>query len=326
MASKPETVKLFDEIAPALDEVDKAQTKIAPRLKELESKVRADAKLDEPKLGEVHVAALGKLIKDIDTAKQLVKTPEYMIARVLKDEDFVDEKLKEIEAIKQRQENAAELLSSQYKLAKELENLAEESKAKDRGDADELFDTISQAELMAKDLKKTVEETEDQVSTIQGRAFAAKMARDAKGLADAQKQAAAVGLKELKERTDGMNRFVEGMKSMAADTKDKDPKALAQLKDSLDDLTKLLAKCAQTMQVTEAFQQNVKGLKIEPIDVNKALKVLKLPSSAKDKLAKVLKGPAADFEKGLNELAKALKLKDTTGEDMLRALEKADVM
>lgn len=47
MASKPETVKLFDEIAPALDEVDKAQTKIAPKLKELEPKVRSDAKLDE---------------------------------------------------------------------------------------------------------------------------------------------------------------------------------------------------------------------------------------------------------------------------------------
>lgn len=113
MASKPETTKLFDEIAPALDEVDKAQAKFAPKLKELEPKVRADAKLDEPKLGEVHAAALRKVIKDIDTAKQLVKNPEYMIARVLKDEDFVEEKLKEIEAIKQRQEDAAELLSSQ---------------------------------------------------------------------------------------------------------------------------------------------------------------------------------------------------------------------
>jgi len=64
---------------------------------------------------------------------------------------------------------------------------------------------------------------------------------------------------------------------------------------------------------------------VAQIDIGKACKVLSIASKDQAKLAKVLNGQPAAYQKGLDALANELEL-DTTGKEMLTKLEKAQVV
>src|SRR5262249_17254209 len=90
----------------------------------------------------------------------------------------------------------------------------------------------------------------------------------------------------------------------------------------VDDLQRI----DDSMKKLDAIVQRLVGLgQVAEVDVGKASKVLSIASKDQSKLAKVLNGQVAAYQRGLDALAKELKL-DTTGKEMLTKLERAQVV
>jgi hypothetical protein len=278
---------------------------------------------DGPKI-ELYLKSLKVEISDIDDSLEDTRAALDLLDTVENDEEFVSTRLKDVEKITKIASDARTSLTSQYKSAKQFENQAEKALDGQHGTEQEAFRNLAQLDKWIADEKKELKTAFDKSEQLNTKATEAFERRDAKSLADAQKGISALEIGVKRILFDGHESSIKDFMKKA-DDKRYSESATAQLKDGAQDLLSRHAGTKVYLEQLEATEKRVLGFEIAEIDVKKALKVLEIENKYEGKLAKVLKGPESSMEKGLDALAKELKL-DTTGKEMLATLRKAGVL
>lgn len=204
-----------------------------------------------------------------------------------------------------------------------LKNLAEKAIAAAESVEEQATRALARLDKEVKDNKKDSETLYQKAEALNTKAADAVEARDAKALTDAKKAFVALQVEVAVILFDGLDKRVRQFLKDAADKRYSDD-LQAELKDGATDLLALMAGTRVYIDQMKAIQTRLEGLAIADVDIKKAAKVLEIDHQDA-KIAKVLSLPVGALEKGLDGLAKELKLK-TTGREMLANLRKAKVI
>jgi hypothetical protein len=306
------------------DQVVKAQKKINPRFDELSTKLPAAIKAADGPMIELYLKSLQALIGDIDNSLNDTRLALAFLDTVENDQDFVSSRLQDVEKLTKLVSDARSSLTNQYKTAKQFENQAEKALEGQHGTEEEAFRDLAQLDKWLADEKKELVAAFQKSEQLNTQATNAFEARDSKSLADAQKAMKALEIGVLRITFDGHESSLKKFQQRADDKRFTE-QTTAALKDGVQDLLSRHFGTKVYIEQMEKTERRVLEFDIAEIDVKKAAKVLELDSKAEPKLAKVLKGPGAAIEKGLDALAKELKLK-TSGKEMVASLKKAGVL
>lgn len=324
MATNPAAADAYKKAVLKTDQIVKAQKKINPRFEELSTKLPAAIKAADGPMVELYLKSLQVLIRDIDNSLNDTRLALGFLDTVEDDEDFVSTRLQDVEKITKLVSDARSSLTNQYKTAKQLENKAEKSLEGEHGTQEAAFRELAQLDKWITDEKKELVAAFQKAEQLNTKATNAFEARDGKSLADARKamQALEIGVRRITfdSHESSLKKFQE-----RAEDKRFTTQTTAELKDGVQDLLSRHIGSRVYLEQLEKTEKRVLEFEIAEIDVRKAAKVLELDSKAEPKLAKVLKGPGPAIEKGLEALAKELKLK-TSGKEMAAALRKAGVL
>ncbi len=322
MADKPETTKALKTASQELKRVEQAQKTIEVKLKALDEKVRADSKNKVPALGSVHGSALEQLIQDINGATADNRSAVGPVMTVVSDKAFVSSHLKTVEDLQALNMKLTDRLVENYRLAKELQNLAEENVQKLATRPDYAFEVASKYEKQATELSERIQGLRKQLEPLCAKAKKCQLARDAKGLAEAKKAVAALSIEKAWEDHERLAERVDSAELVLIKKVSGDARAQAQIKDGLADIRDSLESSSITARHWLSEAREVASLEVSPIDVKKAMKAFGITAAtAEAKLAKVLKEAPAGLQRGLGELSRELKL-SLTGAAMLELLKK----
>lgn len=306
--------------------LEKAQSAIDKRYKDLEAKMPAALKAKNAPVVRICESAAAALEKDISSALTEVNRVVNQCVSASSDPAFISnpKNFADVEKLTTRATTLRTTLTTQLKHLKQWQNEVDKSVDDYRAAEEHILsrmgimqsDVLENRELAGAALK--------QGRTLKDKADKAVAARDAKALAEAQKSVLSLKLPELAESlrsatgqfTSFLN-YVAGCKPSAA--------ALAEAKDGVEDLRKEQRDWELTANELESLHADVTGAKIAAIDLDKAARVLGIGAAHKSKLAAALKGPPSGYEKGLTALAKELKL-PMSGKDMLEALEESRLL
>jgi hypothetical protein len=301
-----------------------ARKKVDPRFEDIAKEIGAAIEKGDKPMIEFYLKSLKPTIAAITEAMSDVSTAEGQIRGIEKEEDFLASNYDEVEKLGKAVSDAKKHFTKRYQDAKRLENTAEKALGTAGSADDEALQKLARLDHEVKDTVKRWKGWAEDAARIDDEATAAVEARDAKALAAAQKAIRPLTVlitpemhKITKDEIDAIARRADDKKISEA--------VRADLKDGAKDLLAAFAPAAGYLEKVQSVGKRVGALDVGAIDVKKALKVLGIEAKHEAKLAKVLKGPPANFEKGLSALAKELKL-DTTGKDMLAELRKAHVL
>lgn len=325
MAANPNTPDTFKKAVLKADVITKAQKKINPRFDlEISSSLPAAIKdKNGPKI-ELYQAALKAAMEEIEASLADVRSALLLLKDVEDDEEFVAAHLAAVEKVTTIVSDARASLTSQYQAGLKLQKQAEAALDGLRNTQDRAFQDLAQLDKVFDDEAKELRAAFQKADQLNVKAGKAAEARDEKSLADARK--AMDGLEiDIKRIT-----FDGNEKSLAEFVKDLDNRGydediVAQLKGGARELGSRHAGTRVYIEQLEKAAQTMEEFKIEDVDVQKAMDALALDDKIKPRLAKVLEGPAAAYERGLAAIAKDFKLK-TTGKDMLVTLKKRGIV
>ena len=325
MAVDPEIERAYKDAMQKGDAVATAQEKIDPVFKDLSAKIPAAIKEGDGPMLAYFLKALRVELNAISTSLQDIIVAFYNLEDVEDDEDFLAEHLPDVEKLTKSLSSARTELTRQYEAAKALENDAEKGlKSQPKGTKEEAFQELAKYDKWITEDLKELAASLGKIDTPYEKAENAVSARDAKALAEAQKATQDLDISGaamiFESRETDLKALLKKFEAQGFD-----PKVCAALKDGVNDLLARHAKGKLDLKLLVESEKEILAFKIVEIDLKKAVKVLGLDAKAEAKLAKVLKGPPAAFEKGLGALARELKLK-TTGKAMLAALQKAGVV
>lgn len=258
------------------------------------------------------------LMKDADAASMPLSQLQNDAA-FMKDRDEDADKLAKIIG------GARTEAGSAYSSLKAHENDLEAAYEKAISSDDYVLGRLTRADERTRATTKSIRERSAQVEKAAERARAAHKARDAKGLLAAQAVVDGLDVFMSKRDYDLYDRNLDSLSNGAAANKGLSAKTRATIEDGVKDLKGELKAVSHFIPYAEKLEKEVKELKIVPLDIDKALKALKIDSKHKAKLTKALSGPPAGYAKALTALAKELKL-DPDGEGMLDTLKKAGVI
>jgi hypothetical protein len=323
MATNPAAADAYKKAVLKTDQIVKAQKKINPRFEELSTKLPAAIKAADGPMVELYLKSLQVLIRDIDNSLNDTRLALGFLDTVEDDEDFVSTRLQDVEKVTKLVSDARSSLTNQYKTAKQLENQAEKSLEGQHGTQEAAFRELAQLDKWITDEKKELVAAFQKAEQLNTKATNAFEARDARHWR-MPKSHAGTGDRCAE---DHIRRHESSLKKFQQRAEDKrfTTQTTAELKDGVQDLLSRHIGSRVYLDQLEKTEKRVLEFKIAEIDIKKAAKVLELDSKAEPKLAKVLKGPGPAIEKGLEALAKELKLK-TSGKEMAAALRKAGVL
>jgi hypothetical protein len=246
---------------------------------------------------------------------------------VNKDEAFAEAHHDEIEDVTKIVANVRTKLTHQIEAAKKLQTLAKKGLDSAAGSKEVAERELDEIEGRVNSEKKYLPGAVQKAEDANDKAQKALDARDSKALGEAQKAMENVGVDAIQmyhDTQDFETRIPTFLKKIQSESLDED--TLSELKDGIKRLLLTNQENAKAVKHLTELNKSVKESKIGEIDVKKTLKTLqidpKIQSKVEPVLAKVLKGPGKDLEKGLDALAKQFKL-STTGKQMAAALKKA---
>src|SRR5262245_15365188 len=324
MPIKPATLDAFKGLVTATADLDKRTKKLDAEVVKREGKVREAIAGGDTTVIETQQKAIGGdlaetegLLKDADKALISLQT-------VLEDEAFMQERDDDAEKVSTIIASTRTKTAQHFKTLKKYQNDLEEAWRKSLKSGDHVLRELARRDAAVKDLKKSLKQDFAKLDKAAQRATAAHEARDAKALAAATADVDSLNgdmqirFKIEKDVTDKLKNDIDANKDLSDDVR-------ATLNDGIKDVQSDLNGMSVYVEQSAKSAKFVKDLKVETIDVEKALKTLEIDPKHKPKLAKVLNGPPSGYEKGLAALAKELKL-DTDGKAMLAALKKAGVL
>lgn len=325
MAS-PATTEAFKKLVLLTDKIMKAQKKINPRFDlEISSSLSIAIKDKNGPMIDLYLTTLKSTLKDIEVSLDDTRTALMNLKEMeLSDEDFVAAHLTEMDRLTSKISDAQSSLTKQFADGKKMQTEAEKALEAQQNTQEKAFRELAEFDKWINDEKKELKEAFRKSDAIAGKAQAAFKDRDAKALADAQKEIKALNVDVLTISYNGQEGPIQDfVKKVEASGFEKD--VINQLKKGAQET--LANHKANKTYLDELVRQQKFALdfEIKPVDVKKAAKELDLDSKAEAKLAKALNGTLAAMEKALDALAKELKLK-TNGKQMLATLEKAGLI
>jgi hypothetical protein len=326
MAIDPRTINEFKKVVLLADKIMKAQKTINPRFdQDISNNLPKAIKDKDGSKIDLYLAGLKACLKDIEVSLDDARTGLMYLKEIeIADEDFVGAHLADMDTVRGKISGAQSSLTKQFADGKKFQMQAEAAMAGQQKTQDKANQQVAEFDKWINDEKTELKAAFQKSDQIASKAKEAFEARDAKSLADAQKAAKDLGVDVLEVSYNGqekpINEFIEEL-----DKSGFEADAITELKKAAQD-TLSLHKANKTYLDELLRQQGyVNDFKLEAVDVKKAAKTLGLDSKAEAKLAKVLTGTRAGMEKGLDALAKELKLK-TNGKQMLAALDKAGLV
>lgn len=324
--ANPASLKAFKDLVLKTDKIMKAQKKINPRFDlEISSSLpQAIKDKDGPKI-ELYLATLKATLKDIENSLDDTRSALLELGELERDdEQFVSEHLQELDKLTSKISDAQSSLTKQFQQGKKFQEQAEKALTAQQGTVDKAYQELAELTKWVNDETKDLKETFQKSDQIATKAQTAFDARDAKSLADAQKSMESLGIAgkgiAFNSHESELKEFVEKIAGSGFGADD-----IAELKKGAQDALSDHVGTKVYLEQLGKQEKFVQDLKLEPINVKKALDTLDLDSKVESKLAKALVGTRSAMEKNLDALAKELKLK-TNGKQMLAALEKAGLI
>ncbi len=324
MPIHPNTLAIFKKLVTKTADLEKRRKKLDAEVAKRAAKLgEAISALDTTVLDiqlkalKGDIAELNGLLHDADVAVGDLNTLENDAAFMQERDDDADKVARVISETRDK-------VAQHFKALKQLENKGEEAWRKSLKSENFALRELARLHAGVTDLRTQLKARFEKLDKVAVKAFAAHEQRNAKALATTQAEAEALEPSMAKFEFDTHKKQVVEL-ARSAESKDHDESTRATLKDGCQDLADELDAMSVWVEQTLKQAEAVKALKIEAIDVKKALKVLELDAKHEARLAKVLNGPPAGFEKGLQALATELKL-GSTGKAMLQALRKAGVV
>jgi hypothetical protein len=325
MAIKPATLAAMQKLITLTDQLGKAHKKLAAEFDTNEKALRAAIAAKKRLQVQTGLTLTKAQIDRVEPAMTLMRKAREQLFDINADQDFVEAKSAQVLKLASMVDDAEAGLMAIFQKAKRLENDAEKG-LKEAIEAEnfELQSLISLGGTV-KGFRAEAKATYTKTEALNTRASNAAEARNAKALAAAQAEMKALGVDSLKTMLDfhleSIDKLLERAKAkkLTAD-------ALAEMADGAKDLRAELAGAGVSVEYALKNRDRVMNeLKVEEIDVKKALKVLSLDAKFEARLKKALDGPAAARVKALDAIAKEAKL-DTDGKAMLAALVKQKVV
>jgi hypothetical protein len=324
--ANPATIKKFKDLLLKTDKIMKAQKKINPRFDlEISSSLpQAIKDKNVPKI-ELYLATLKATLKDIENSLDDTRSALIELGDIERDdEEFVSAHLQDLDKLTTKITDAQSSLTKQFQAGKKFQEQAEKALTSLQGTVDKAYQELAELTKWVNDEKKDLKDAFQKSDQIATKAQAAFDARDAKGLADAQKAMESLEIAGkgviFNSHESQLKEFIEKVAGSGFEADD-----IAQLKKGAQDALSDHVGAKVYLEQMGKQEKFVQEFKLEPINVKKALDILDLDSKVEPKLAKALVGTRSAMEKNLDALARELKLK-TNGKQMLAALDKAGLI
>jgi hypothetical protein len=327
MAVKPETVAAVRKLVPLADKVEKASKQLSGELDELKRKLAESVKARQRSMIELHLKTLEGVINRSTAGLADCDQANDHLDRIDEDEDFLADKTRreQVEKAGKKVADAKDLLTKVFGEGKRLQNAGEKGRSEAIGTDDDVMRELAQHDRWIKQHRKEMRALLDKTEALNNKASEAAERRDAKGLAAAQAEMKKldIGVAEIvhKGHHDSLDRLQK-----KADSGKLGPELAADLKDGIKDLRAEMAGAAVPVEYMRKNHDRVMNeLRVEEIDVKKALKVLNLDAKFESKLKKALEGPATARVKALDAISKEAG-SAMDGKAMLAALVKQKVL
>jgi TolA-binding protein len=256
------------------------------------------------------------VIDDLDDCVSKSEEAKTQIGILQDDEAYASTHFDQIKQLLEKVTDIEKLATDDLEDARDLDKRALAAWDSAEGSQEEAEQELAVLKDTVGDIKKIVDKNAPDIPKLEDAARKAHAAGNQKALTDARVKL----IDFMKPGTpatlarDKVNKFMKKYHYKELTTEAQyllDD--LQQIDDAMKDLDKLVKDLVGLGQV------------VVKVDIGKAGKVLAIASKDQPKLAKVLNGQPAAYQKGLDALAKDLKL-DATGKELLTKLEKAQVV
>lgn len=323
--AKPETAAQFAKAKIAAAQIGKVRAAFDPKWKDVVTKLRAAIKAKQNDKIDLYLAALDGRIKELNKILRAATLVRGELREVEMDEDFVADKLSEVEKAVTTVSDAVDGLTEQFDDGKTLQNEAEAASAKFQGGANQAMTNLSALENEMDEAKDELSALFKKQDPIYSRATKALESRDAKGLAKAQSDHASLGIGIALMLQEGRVKRVKEFGDKAASNSGYSDDLKKKLKDGVKDVQNKAAGANVYVEQLADAEKAVKAMKVDEVDVGKAAKALSIDRAGEAGLKKVLTGPSTGFEAGLEQIGRKLDPKQK-GKDMLAKLKSAGVL
>lgn len=323
MSIEPATLQAFKRAKDLSDKLKAARPQIEKRLTALMDKLaKATDDLDADGI-KLYLKALDAEKHLLTTAMQSVAVANANIEEVEDDEDFLNTRLKELEAVKAPLDEAKKSFDRRYADAMAIEKMAKDAAKKAAQGNTKLIERLASLDKLIADVEKLAVPASKKARLMQYFADEAVVNRDVKALAKQQADMEALDVpgivSDFGNAKDEDVRVIKGVKEATLEA--------GQQADTIDDLKdyadRLKALDAMTDELSDTAKR-IAAMKIDKIDVSKAAKALSIDRKGEAQLAKVLSGPSDKWATGLEALAKQLGV-NARGKAMVQKLGKAGI-
>jgi small-conductance mechanosensitive channel len=254
-------------------------------------------------------------VDDMDDGMSKVEEAKVQIGALQDDQGYASTHFEQIKKLLEKVTDIQNDLTARIKLARDLDARALKAWDAAEGSQDEAEHELAVLKDTVGDIKKVVDKNEPDIPKQADAARKAYAARNQKGLTDARTKLIDYHKPstQIPLARDKVNKFMKKYHYHDLTTEAQyllDD--LMQMEDAMKDLDKIIQELMDLHQVAQ-------------IDMGKACKVLAIATKDQARLAKVLNGQPAAYQKGLEALANDLEL-DSTGKEMLAKLEKAQLV
>ena len=321
--SEPVTLQRFKYTKELSDKLKAVRPVIETRLAELTTKLqRAIDSLDEANI-KLYLKALEGEKHLMTTAMETVATALRNIADIEDDEDFLNTRLKDLEAVSGPVDEAKKSFDKRYAAAMVLERSAKAAAVKAKSQGTVLTDQLAELDKEIADVEQLVVPAAKKADTIERLAGSAIIDRDEKAL---KKQKDDFDALDVPGIVSGYGNVQENLVWAVKSVKDAtlDAASRKELNDDLSSFADRIKDLKADVQNLDDMRKTVPDMSIAKIDVGKAAKALSIERKGEAPLAKILGLPSDKWASGLDGLARQLGMK-TTGKDMVKLLDKARI-
>lgn len=321
MAISKETLELAKRTADYVKTGGTEYAKVEGDFKKFVPKLEQAIKDESETMMKIYLPRVEALEGKIDDVIKTLRGAEMFVGELGDDKEFAETRFKVLEELGQKVSDMQKKSTSMLKAVRDVLKRGGSAKDAAAKSADEQLREVASLKDSVADLKKRWEQIRDDMPRQEAKAHKAEAAGKQKELTEARTTLIdysnfAVGLPALKAR----------IAKYQASHPDLDKELKAELTWMIDDITEMQDIDKQRADLVKELMKIGQLAPPAPaIDVNKALKVLGLPAGTKADLQKLLNGPAAAWEKGLDALGKKNEA-EMTGKQMVTELKKQKVV
>lgn len=309
---KPETAKALKSVTENITLMDKESKAI--KYADISKKLAESIKASNSEMIKLYLPQMNKVVEQTNHVIARSASALAGISLVKEDEDFTESHFETIEKLTKTVSETRMKLTKQLEEAEKLQDAGAKLVDSLQGGHDEGVEALAVLKDAMAQLKKIMDDVDNNYDKVYDAAMDAYNSRDQKGLTENRLKL--IGYEEHGRAIDALRARVTAFMK-----KYHDHDLINEAQYILDDMSPM----EDTLKRVKQYVKDTLSVgQVEKIDVAKAAKLLGINSKDQAELGKVLNGPSAGLVKGLDVLAKKLKL-DTNAKEMLATLKKGGI-